>query len=69
MSIPTLTQADLTLVREIVQGELKKYDEGFEQRLARAIQKGFDRVLHDNDERLKAIEEDLAKLLRHTGLN
>lgn len=42
--------------------------EAFEDRLAAQLTKAFDVVLADYERRLRAIEEDVAKLMRHTGM-
>ena len=54
-------------LQAVVREEVASYMEGFEDRLARGIQKGMDLVKHEMDERLRQIEEDLASILRHIG--
>jgi len=41
---------------------------GFEQRLASSMQKALDIVTAQQEQRIRALEEDLAKVIRHTGL-
>lgn len=46
-----------------------KFVRGLEQRLADAMEKALDTVTHNYDERLRSLEEDQARILRHTGLD
>lgn len=41
---------------------------GFEHRLASSMQKALDIVTAQQEQRIRALEEDLAKVIRHTGL-
>ncbi len=43
-------------------------DSGFEERLTIAFRKALDTVTVAQDARLKALEEDQARILRHLGL-
>ena len=56
-------------VTEIVQAAISDYMQGFEQRLASSMQKALDTVTSSQDARLRALEEDLSKLLRRAGLD
>lgn len=40
----------------------------FEVRLAKSMQKALDIVVEELGERLRAVEEDQARILRHLGL-
>jgi len=42
---------------------------GFEHRLASSMQKALDIVTAQQESRIKSLEEDLAKVMRHTGLD
>lgn len=52
----------------IVVEALDGYLAGFEDRLASSIQKALDMVVHEYAERIRALEEDQARILRHLGL-
>lgn len=58
-----LLMADLTADERI-----DLFLDGFEDRLARAMQKALDVVTADADARLRSLEEDQARILRHLGL-
>ena len=42
--------------------------DGFENRLAASMQKALDIVTAQQEQRIAALEQDVARLLRHTGL-
>lgn len=61
-----------SVVHELRQAAKAVFDEqmeGFEGRLATAMQKALDTVGGEYEARLRQIEEDLARLLKHTGLD
>jgi len=64
-----LTMTNPNEVQQIVRAELERFNDGFEQRLADAIRKALDTSYMDLSERVRALEEDMAKLQRHTGLS
>lgn len=55
-------------VKVIVADAIHSFSEGLEERLARGMTKALDIVTHDINERLRTIEEDQARILRHLGL-
>ena len=55
-------------VRLLAQEEIEKFNHGFEQRLTTAITKALDTVVEEYKTRLQDLEEDMARVLRHTGL-
>lgn len=57
------------LAREEVEDRLGKYDDAFEQRLASAFQKALDIVAADYSTRIRRLEEDQARILRHLGIS
>jgi len=70
-----LGRASLILGEEIMEQIEKLVEEvftrlmtGFEERLASAMQKALDTVVSEQNARIRAIEEDLAKIQRHMGL-
>lgn len=64
--------ADQVVTRDelevVVVDALDGYLAGFEDRLASSIQKALDMVVHEYAERIRALEEDQARILRHLGL-
>lgn len=56
-------------VQEIVRAELKDFSDGLQSRLEVAFRKALDTVTTEFEDRLQALEEDQARLLRHTGLD
>lgn len=59
----------LAEVEQIIDDALSRYDSGFEQRLAASFQKVLDTVMAEYDERVRELEEDQARILRHLGLS
>lgn len=55
-------------IKQAVLRELEHYNDAFEERLSLAIQKGLDSVVHEFQFRLRQVEEDQARILRHLGL-
>lgn len=55
-------------VRLLVQEEVERFALGFEHRLTTAMTKALDTVVEEYNCRLVVLEEDLARLLRHSGL-
>jgi hypothetical protein len=49
--------------------EKLRFLNGFEDRLARSMQKALDIVTSDYEHRIRQLEDDVAKLLHHTGLD
>lgn len=55
-------------VRSTIREELAKFSDGLEDRLAMAMTKALDTVMHEMDGRLRQLEEDQARILRHLGM-
>lgn len=55
-------------ISSIVDQHLESFRERLEASLATSMQKALDTVVSEFDERLRGVEEDLARLLRHSGL-
>lgn len=55
-------------VKRIVDAELARFRSGLEDALATAMTKALDTVVGDVEGRLRQIEEDQARILRHLGL-
>ncbi len=55
-------------IKQIVNSAIEDFMTKFEGRLASSMQKALDIVTHQQEKRLAALEEDVARLLRHTGL-
>lgn len=49
--------------------ELQAFLDGFQERLAASMQRALDTVTSDMDQRLRVVEEDQARILRHLGLD
>lgn len=57
------------LDREFITRTIDERLESFEDRLATAMTKAFDTVLNEYEGRIRSLEEDLARVFRHTGLS
>jgi hypothetical protein len=51
-------------VKALVNAELNKFMQGFESRLAISMQKALDIVTAQQEERIRSLEEDVARLQR-----
>lgn len=49
-------------VKALVRQELARYNDGFETRLTLAIQRALDTVLSSLEDRIRTLEEDVARL-------
>ena len=58
----------ISIAEEVCEERLKKFMDGFENRLAASMQKALDIVTAQQEQRIAALEQDVARLLRHTGL-
>jgi hypothetical protein len=56
-------------IKALVNAAFADAMQGFEQRLASSMQKALDIVTAQQEQRIQALEEDVARLLQHTGLN
>lgn len=60
---------DEAVVQALVKEEIARFLSGFEERLAASMQRALDTVVSDLDDRLRSLEEDQARILRHLGLD
>ena len=58
-----------TELRLMIQEEIQDFMDGFEDRLATSMRKALDTVTHGLEVRLRAVEEDVARVERHSGLD
>lgn len=63
------SEEDQYEIRELVAAAMHDYMRGFEQRLAISMTKALDIVTAEQNARLRRLEEDQARLLRHLGLD
>lgn len=56
------------VVRSMIDEAMAKFLSGFEDRLAQSFQKALDTVVTEYNERFEQLEYDMARLLRHHGL-
>jgi hypothetical protein len=55
-------------IKALVNEAFAEAMQGFEQRLASSMQKALDIVTAQQEQRIRALEEDVARLQKHTGL-
>lgn len=53
----------------LIDKRIQQFLDGFEERLARSMQRALDTVLHSLESRIQQLEEDQARILRHLGLD
>lgn len=58
----------VSIAKEVCEEGLNKFMDGFESRLSASMQKALDIVTAQQEQRIDALEQDVARLLRHTGL-
>jgi hypothetical protein len=64
----TMGPAELETLLDMTAQTMRKELNGFEERLATAMQKALDVVVSELDTRIHQLEEDQARILRHLGL-
>lgn len=58
----------IALVADMIEARVTGFAAGLEERLASGMTKALDIVTADFNDRLQALEEDQARILRHLGL-